>query len=166
MHAIAKRLLLILIILVSLHPCKLVAQKITFSDIEKKDYHRFFFKVIAKYKKRILVYKTTYNSRPFNSPVTATELTVFQTDPSPIYPIYESAINLYDEEMKLISAIRLPLPKEITGVHFLVYNSFFYLFYQYQRGHIIYCMAVKINTDGTVIGQAEYSTDMLPALHE
>src|ERR1700722_4423245 len=138
------------------------AQKIIYSDFEKKDFDRFRFDVVAKHNDRIIVYKATYFSSPFSSqrqrlpqqsyanpdPMANTQNMVSTPDNS----ILESALCIYDLQMKIIQQTVLPLPKEISGVHFLVYDDYFYMFYQYQRVHTIYCMSVKIDMDGKIIG--------------
>jgi hypothetical protein len=131
------------------------AQKIAYSEPEKEDFNRFRFDVIAHRNDRILVYKAVYSGDPnsshqYQGPAAsyANPSTIAASSPS----ILESTICIYDPSMKLQEKILLPLPKQIAGVHFLVYGDFFYLFYQYQHAHTIYCMAAKIGMDGKLIG--------------
>jgi hypothetical protein len=122
------------------------AQNITYSDFEKKDFNQFKFDVIAKHNNHILVYKATYAESPYR----VQDVRIIS---SPNTSIFESAICIYDLQMKMLQRIMLPLPERISGVHFLVYENFFYLFYQYQRGRTIYCMAAKIDMEGKIIGK-------------
>ncbi|HEX4374103.1 MAG TPA: hypothetical protein VHZ50_12435 [Puia sp.] len=115
------------------------AQKIIYSDFEKEDFDRFRFDVIAKHNDRILVYKGIY-------------LKADGGTSSPDNSIMENRICFYDLQMKIVQQIILPLPKEISGVHFLTYEDHFFMFYQYQRGHTIHCMTLKIDMDGKIIG--------------
>jgi len=139
------------------------AQRIMYSDPEKIDFDRLKFDVIAKHNNNILVYKATYFHSPYSQEAypQSQHLVYGSRDPFAVIPgiapspntsIAESAIYIYDLEMKLQQTIVLPLPKELTGTHFLVYEDYFYMFYQYQRVHTIYCMAVKIGFDGKLIG--------------
>ncbi|HSZ86333.1 MAG TPA: hypothetical protein VK787_09895 [Puia sp.] len=155
------------------------AQKIIYSDFEKKDFDRFRFDVIAKHNDRILVYKATYFSSPFvihNRQ--APQLSYANPDQVPNMnnvistassnSILESAFSIYDLQMKIVKQIVLPLPKEISVVHFLVYDDYFYMFYQYQRVHTIYCTAAKIDMDGEMMGTPVEmdSTDIVDAHYE
>ena len=141
-----------------------LTQTIVYSQPEKKDFDRFRFDVIAKHKNTILVYKALYFSNPYHRNLkVARVVTTIQKAPfggvrRPTPPqddfvnnsVLESSICLYDTAMQQLQEKVLPLPKEITGVHFLVYEDFFYLFYQYRDGRTIYCMAAKIGMDGTM----------------
>jgi hypothetical protein len=138
------------------------AQKIIYSEFEKKDFNRFMFDVIGKFGNRTLVYKGVYFASPFevqnqNRP----RLSYANPDPqgntqgmvsTPDNSILESTLCIYDRDMKMLQQITLPLPDQISGVHFLVYEDFFYIFYQYQQVHSVYCMAAKIGSDGRMIG--------------
>src|SRR5882762_6652765 len=131
------------------------AQKIVYSEPEKEDFDRFRFDVIAHHDNRILVYKATYfgspsGGRAYQGP--GSSYANPGTVSGPAASILESTICIYDPAMKLQEKILLPLPKELSGVHFLVYKDFFYMFYQYQQVHTIYCMAAKIGMDGKLIG--------------
>ncbi len=137
------------------------AQTINYSKFEKSDFDRFKFDVIAKHDNKILVFKATYFGAPFGNGNRAPQTAYANPDvingspgmaPTPNNSIQESAIYLYDTSMTLLATKILPLPREISGVHFLVYDDFFYLFYQYQQNHVIYCMAARIGMDGQMIG--------------
>ena len=138
-----------------------LAQKITYSKFESRDFDRFKFDVIAKYNNRILVYKAVYFGHPFGNASPGPRTAYANPDvingspgmaPTPNNSIMESAIYIYDTAMNLLETKNLVLPREISGVHFLVYDDFFYLFYQYQQAHNIYCMAVRVGMDGQLSG--------------
>ena len=141
------------------------AQKVVYSDFEKKDFDRFRFDVIAKKDEKIIVYKAVYykslysvtNRNPNRSvnPYVTDEAAnaSMQLVSSPGSSIMESSICIYDEQMRPLNQNLLPLPKEISGVHFLVYEDYLYMFYQYLKGHTIFCMAAKIGMDGNMIGE-------------
>jgi len=138
------------------------AQKIVYSPPEKQDFNRSRFDVITKHGDNILVYKAVYMGNPFTGRYSEGPLlsyanpTPFQyyTGPAtgPENGIEQSKIVIYDSDMDLRTEKVLPLPKEISGVHFLVYDDFFYIFYQYLVKHTIFCMAAKVNMDGDLIG--------------
>src|SRR5579872_1863367 len=133
-----------MIIAVFFLPGGVSAQKITYSKFESRDFDRFKFDVIAKHDNKILVYKAVYFGYPFGNGNRGPRTAYANPDvingspgmaPTPNNSILESAIYIYDTAMNLLEAKNLALPKEISGVHFLVYDDFFYLFYQYQQAH-------------------------------
>ncbi|HMH24591.1 MAG TPA: hypothetical protein VK563_22575 [Puia sp.] len=136
--------------------CGSYAQKMYYSDPEKEDFDRFRFDVIAHQQDRIIVYKAVYFGSPFSTARAYQGPGNSYANPGtvsgPAASILESTICIYDPSMKLLDKLLLPVPKEISGVHFLVYEGFFYMFYQYQKGHTIYCMAAKIGMDGKLTG--------------
>jgi hypothetical protein len=111
-----------LMILLVLFCMQTRSQKITYSDFQKGYLDLFGLQLIAKYNDEILVY------------------TGF------------SEISYFDKEMQLKKKIELPFPYDITGIHFLAYDDYFYMFYQYVSKRNVFCMAVKIGTDGKIIG--------------
>ncbi|MBS1661793.1 MAG: hypothetical protein JST68_12170 [Bacteroidetes bacterium] len=136
------------------------AQKIVYSQPEKQDFDRFRFDIIAQRNDRLLVYKATYFANPFRKthdpaqsysnpdPAAADPLTQDVHN-----PIETSSLLVYDTNMQVIAEKSLPFPKEITGVHFLVYEDFFYAFYQYLEGRTIHCMASRFDLEGKPIGE-------------
>ncbi|HEY4062096.1 MAG TPA: hypothetical protein VGM30_09360 [Puia sp.] len=142
------------------------AQTIIYSQPEKRDFDKFKFDVIAKHRNILLVYKAVYFSNPYHTAPRPPAQIVTTLEQLPIRgrrrvsapqnefvnnSVLESAICFYDTTMRLLDEKVLPLPKQITGVNFLVYEDFFYLYYQYRDGRTIYCMAAKIGMDGTMI---------------
>lgn len=139
-------------------------QEKVYSDPEKTDFFRMKTDVIARNANSILVYKATYTQSPnrqdpyraglsFAAGTPEFQLTNPGVAPIPGNSIYESAILIYDQQLKLKKSITLPLPNTLTGVHFLTYDAYFYMFYQYQRGHRIFCMAAKMDFKGSILGE-------------
>ncbi len=139
-------------------------QEMVYSDPEKTDFFRMKTDVIARNANSILVYKATYTQSPNRQdPYRAGQSFAAGTPefllmspgvvPMPGNSIYESAILVYDHQLKLKKSIALALPNTLTGVHFLTYDDFFYMFYQYQRGHRIFCMAAKMDLEGSMLGE-------------
>jgi hypothetical protein len=137
------------------------AQKIVYSPPEKNDYNRFRFDVITKRDGKILVYKALYYGNPFHGqPSAAPRQSYSNPDPmmdnngsipGPNNSIEGGVLCVYDSNMHITTEKTLPLPRAISGIHFLVYDGFFYIFYQYLVHHTIYCMAAKVGMDGEIL---------------
>jgi len=116
-------------------------QTLLHSRPETTDFDRFRFHIITRKDNRLVIYKSV----SFNSTLGAGPLLLHS---APGGAIIESDISIYDSLMGQTSETRLPLPKEISGVDFIVYDDFFYLIYQCLRDHFVCCMAVKVDFTG------------------
>lgn len=104
------------------------AQKIVYTEPDHDDLRDLSYDIIGKMNSKVLVYKTAQNSH---------------------------FISVYDAEMKQIDKFKLDyLTDRVFNVDFIAYSDFAYMFYQYQKRSIIYCMAVKLDADGKKIGDA------------
>ena len=138
------------------------AQKIVYSPPEKTDYNRFRFQVITKRDDKILVFKSVYFGNPTHGlPTASPRQSYANPDPlrdnnnsnsGPLNSIEGATISIYDSTLHITTEKTLPLPHAISGVHFLAYDDFFYIFYQYLAHHTIYCMAAKVGLDGEMRG--------------
>lgn len=98
------------------------SQNITYTDPEPQDSRSLDFEIIGKIHDNYLIYK---NNRS------------------------DYAICVYDNSMKLLNRNELRfLPDRILNVNFIVYPDFAYLIYQFQKRNVLYCSAIKINSDG------------------
>jgi hypothetical protein len=122
------------------------AQKIVYSQPGKGDFNRVRFDVIAKRDGKILVLKVLYTGNPEQI------REIYRPPSGPNNSIESSTFCIYDSSMRITTEKTLPLPHAISGVHFLAYGEFFYIFYQYLVRHTIYCMAAKVGMDGEFIG--------------
>lgn len=114
--------------LVLLSATTINAQRVLYSEADRDDARNMSFEVIGKYADKILVYK---GFRDFHSIVT------------------------FDEEMKMLDKQKLQnLPDRIINIDFLWYPNQFYMFYQYQKKSIVYCMALKFDASGKQTGEA------------
>ncbi|HEY8388129.1 MAG TPA: hypothetical protein VIK74_05970 [Parasegetibacter sp.] len=105
------------------------AQRITYSETEREDSRRTNFEIIGKIEQNVLVFK---NNRS------------------------ENAISVYDNDMKLVSRVNQDyIPDRVINVDFVSYPGHAYMVYQYQRRNILYCMGVKIGSDGKKIGEPQ-----------
>lgn len=102
------------------------AQRITYSEPDRNDQKSLSFDIIGKINNHFLVYKN------------------FRAD---------NYISVYDNDMKLVDNINLDfIPDKIAGTDLITYKDQFYLFYQYQRRSVAYCMVAKIDGNGKIIG--------------
>ena len=138
------------------------AQKIVYSQPEKEDFNRFKFDVITKHDGKILVFKALYYGNPFHGQPSASPRHSYSNPdplrdndrsiPGPDNSIEGGSVRIYDSSMHILTEKTLSFPRAISGVHFLAYDDFFYIFYQYLVRHTIYCMAAKVSIDGDMIG--------------
>ena len=103
------------------------AQKITYSDPDREDVRNLNFEVLGKMNDHFIIYKAYRDNH---------------------------TITTYDNSMKVIEKHKLDfLPDRTLNVDFLSYKDFSYLFFQYQRKSIVYCMAAKLDGDGQIVGK-------------
>jgi hypothetical protein len=97
-------------------------QHITYSEPDREDARVLNFEVIGRMNGKILVYKN-YRDLHFMA--------------------------VYDNDMKLVDRVKLDfLNTRILNTEFIQYAEHFFMIYQYQRRNVMYCMAVKLGSDG------------------
>jgi len=102
-----------------------VAQRISYSDIDKDDYRQMNFEVIGKVGGNINVYKNYKNN---------------------------SDISVYDNGMKLKDKVRMQfLPDRVSNVDFIAYPDHYHMVYQYQKKNIVHFAVVKLNGDAKML---------------
>ncbi len=105
------------------------SQKITYSEPDRDDARSLNFEVIGKINGNILVYKN-YRDQHF--------------------------VAVYNSEMEMISKNKLDFINfRILGTEFLNYSNFAYMIYQFQKKNTMYCMAVKLDKEGKMVGEPE-----------
>lgn len=103
-----------------------IAQKITYSDPDRDDARALNFEILGRMNGKILVYKG-YRDQHF--------------------------VGVYDNDMKVVSKNKLDFfPDKVLNTDFLSYTDFAYIFYQYQKRSVLYCMAAKIDANGKKVG--------------
>jgi hypothetical protein len=103
------------------------AQLITYSEPDRDDARDISFEIMGKMNGIFHVFKN-YRDQNF--------------------------ICLFDNEMNQIEKVKLEfLPDRIFNADFLQYPSFYYMFFQYQKRNIVYCMAVKLDAKAQKIGE-------------
>ncbi|RYY27740.1 MAG: hypothetical protein EOO04_09245 [Chitinophagaceae bacterium] len=100
------------------------AQRIYYSEPEREDSRRTNFEIIGKIGNNVLIFK---NNRADND------------------------ISVYDQEMKLIDRINLNKSNRWVNVDFIPYTDHAWMIYQYQDKNILYCMGVKLNSQGKMM---------------
>jgi hypothetical protein len=102
-------------------------QHVVYSEPDKDDVRQTNFEIIGKVGANILIYKSIREN--YN-------------------------ISVYDIDMKQKEKVKLEfLPDRIINADFLAYSDFCYMFYQYQKKSVVYCMAAKIDAAGKIMGQ-------------
>ena len=105
-----------------------LCQKVTYSDFEQEDSRDISFEVIGKMNGNFLVYKNVRKWR--------------------------HKINIFGDDMKIKETIKLDfMPDKTFNVDFVIYTGHFYMIYQYQKKNVLYCMGVKMNGEGKMVGE-------------
>lgn len=101
------------------------AQTIEYSEPDRDDARNINFAIVGKINDHILIlknYRSDYN------------------------------ITVLDNDMKMVDKVKLTfLPDRVSNVDVLAYKSYFYIFYQYQKRNIIYCMGAKFDGNGKLV---------------
>ena len=126
MNNLIKRLL-IFFCLSTVSSSFIAAQKVTYAEPDREDFRQMQFEILGKMKGNFLIYKN-YRSNHY--------------------------ITLYDNEMKQKAKEPLDfMPDRTINEDFVNYSDYSLLIYQYQKRGVVYCMGVKIGSDGKKIGE-------------
>ena len=104
------------------------SQKIVYSEPDKEDTRRMNFEIAGKINGNFLVYKNVRN---------------------------RDWIVVLDNDMKEVNKVEqdyVPDNDRMINVDFFAYPDFCYMIYQYQKKNVVYCMAAKINGNGSKVG--------------
>ncbi|MES2646145.1 MAG: hypothetical protein V4717_04665 [Bacteroidota bacterium] len=122
-----KKLLACSLLFIVLAAFQTQAQKITYSTPEKNEAKQTEFEIIGKYNGNFLVYKNNRNN---------------------------SYISVYDNDLQLKENVSLSaITERLINSDVIAYPEFSYLFYQYQKRNIVYCMLLKLGPDGKPLTQ-------------
>ncbi len=103
------------------------AQKITYAEPERDDVRSLNFEIMGKFNGNFLIYKYARNTH---------------------------YVAVYDNNMTIIEKNKLDfVPDKIINADFVAYPDFSYMFYQYQKRNVVYCMGVKLDAKGKVMGE-------------
>lgn len=134
-----KRIYFFICVFIFVLPAVLRAQTIKFADYDREDSRDINFEIIGKMNNNILVYK---NIR------------------------WKHKINIFDNEMKTLETVKLDfVPEKTFNIDFIAYPDFFYMIYQYQKGRVLHCMAVKMDANAKRLNEpVELDTTEIPIL--
>lgn len=100
-------------------------QLVSYSPINSDDVKDLKYEIIGKLSGNIQIYKNNRN---------------------------KYSITLYDAQMQEVTIEKLDfLPETILNENFLLFQDSYYMFYEYQRKNVVYCMAVKFDKMGKKI---------------
>lgn len=103
------------------------APSISYSDPSRNNSRSPEFEIIGKMMDNYLVYNRNQN---------------------------DHSISVYDERMKLKNSVKLDfIPYRWINADFINYSDSAYMFYQYQKRNMVYCMGVKLDAEGKKIGE-------------
>jgi hypothetical protein len=120
-------------------PLSVVAQTVSISDFDREDNRDMNFEIIGKMNGNILVYKNIRSNHK---------------------------INIYDKDMNTLEAVKLDfVPDRTFNIDFITYSDHFYMIYQYQKGTVLHCMAVKMDARARKMAEpVELDTTRIPVM--
>jgi hypothetical protein len=102
-------------------PISVFAQSVVVSDFDRDDTRDMNFDIIGKMNSNILVYKNIRSNHK---------------------------ISIFDKEMNTLETVKLDfVPEKTFNIDFVAYPDYFVMVYQYQKGTILHCMAVKMDAN-------------------
>jgi hypothetical protein len=134
-----KRMYQFLFILLFILPVSLFAQSVAISDFDRDDTRDMNFEIIGKMNSNILVYKNIRSNHK---------------------------ISIFDKEMNTLEIVRLDfVPDRTFNIDFVSYPDYFVMIYQYQKGNILHCMAVKMDAKAQKMHEpVEIDTTRIPVM--
>jgi hypothetical protein len=122
-----------------LAPFCISAQTVNISDIEREDSRDINFEIIGKMNGNVLVYKNIRSNHK---------------------------ISIFDRDMNTVETVKLKfIPEKTFNIDFVAYPDYFLIIYQYQKGNILHCMAVKMDALAKKMNEpVELDTTRIPIL--
>jgi hypothetical protein len=113
------------------------AQTVTVSQIDRGDSRDMNFEIIGKLMGNTLVYKNIRSNHK---------------------------ISIFDGEMNTLEIVKLDfIPERTFNVDFVAYTDHFFIIYQYQKGSILHCMAIKMDAKAKKMNEPiELDTTRIP----
>ena len=107
--------------------CLVQAQRVVYSEPDRNDVRQTEFEIVGKINGNILIYKSLRDNY---------------------------SMSVYDMDMKQKDRVKMSfLPDRIINADFLAYPDYCYMFYQYQRRNVVYCMSARIDGNGKIVGE-------------
>ncbi|WP_300597048.1 hypothetical protein [Niabella sp.] len=103
------------------------AQSIVYADVNKADVQRMNFEIIGKLANNYLIYKEVKGNHQ---------------------------VNVFNESMQLLESVPitiLPKKKDLLDLTFYPFHNYAYLLYQFQKGNVVYCNAVRVEANGKIL---------------
>ncbi len=129
------------------------SQKVIYSPVDKTNFTGFESDIIGKFDQNILIYTSFYYTLPNSFAKGTVTDTNNGLDDELNNRIVTNEIRIFSNDMKLIRKKRLSLAENISAVHFIAFDDYFNMFYQYQKGHTIYCMVAKFDKEANSLGK-------------
>ncbi len=128
------------ILLLSL-PISGFAQSVAISDFDREDTRDMNFEIIGKMNSNVLVYKNIRSKHK---------------------------ISIFDKEMNTLETVKLDfVPERTFNIDFVSYTDHFFMIYQYQKGSVLYCMAVKMDAKAQKMNEpVEIDTTRIPVMSD
>ncbi|MBL7702913.1 MAG: hypothetical protein JNM14_11735 [Ferruginibacter sp.] len=122
-------------------PIALAAQSVAISDFDREDTRDMNFEIIGKMNSNILVYKNIRSNHK---------------------------ISIFDREMNTVETVKLNfVPDKTFNIDFVAYPDYFLMIYQYQKGTILHCMAVKMDAKAQKMNEpVEIDTTRIPVMSD
>jgi len=135
------RICYILFLFLFIAPINSNAQTVNISDYDREDTRDMNFEIIGKLNSNILVYKNIRSRHK---------------------------INIFDKDMNTLETVRLDfIPDKTFNIDFVAYADYFYMIYQYQKGTILHCMAVKMDARAQKMAEpVEVDTTRIPIMSD
>ena len=132
-----KRIYQLLFLLFFCLPFSVHAQTVAVSDYDRQDTRDMNFEIIGKMNSNILVYKNIRSNHK---------------------------ISIFDKDMNTLETVKLGfVPERTFNIDFIAYPDYFFMIYQYQKGNILHCMAVKMDAKAQKMNEpVEIDTTRIP----
>jgi hypothetical protein len=114
-------------------------QIVKISDFDREDTREMNFDIIGKMNNNVLVYKNIRSRHK---------------------------ISIYDKDMNTLETVKLDfIPERTFNIDFIQYPDYFFMIYQYQKGTILHCMAVKMDANAKKLTEpVEIDTTRIPVM--
>ena len=118
-------------------PFSMHAQTVAVSDYDRQDTRDMNFEIIGKMNSNILVYKNIRSNHK---------------------------ISIFDKDMNTLETVKLGfVPDKTFNIDFVAYPDYFFMIYQYEKGNILHCMAVKMDAKAQKMNEpVEIDTTRIP----
>ena len=132
-----KRIYQLLFLLFFCLPFSMQSQTVAVSDYDRQDTRDMNFEIIGKMNSNILVYKNIRSNHK---------------------------ISIFDKDMNTLETVKIGfVPERTFNIDFVAYPDYFFMIYQYQKGNILHCMAVKMDAKAQKMNEpVEIDTTRIP----